>query len=79
MEVSPMFDVELVLSAVLSSWIAIPLIFVVRFISSLLTEVQTMMVVFGKVRSATLLAGVEDLFYWTSIGLVVHESSRGYL
>ena len=74
-----MIDLETLLSAVLSSWIAIPLIFVVRFISSLLTEVQTIMVVFGKVRSATLLAGVEDLMYWASIGLVIHESSRGYL
>lgn len=78
-EVSPMMELESLLSAVLSSWIAIPLIFVVRFFSSLLTEIQTLLVVWGRVRSATLLAGVEDLLYWASIGLVIHETSRGYL
>ncbi|OGH60680.1 MAG: hypothetical protein A3G34_11185 [Candidatus Lindowbacteria bacterium RIFCSPLOWO2_12_FULL_62_27] len=74
-----MMDLETALTTALSSWFAVPLIFVVRFTSSLLTEVQTVMVVWGRVKSATLLAGVEDLLYWASIGLVVHESSRGYL
>lgn len=64
---------------ILSTWWVIPIIFVVRFISSLLTEVQTILVVFGRVKSATLLAGVEDLLYWASIGLVIHETDRGYL
>ena len=72
-------DMHAALSAVLSSWIAIPVIFVVRFVSSLLTEIQTVLVVWGRVRYATLLAGVEDLLYWISIGLVINETHRGYL
>ncbi|MBI4178658.1 hypothetical protein HY522_04425 [bacterium] len=63
----------------LASWWAIPVIFVVRFISCLLAEGQTILVVFGKAKSATLLAGIEDTLYWASIGLVVHETGRGYL
>ncbi len=74
-----MSEIQSVFAPLLASWIAIPLIFAVRFISSLLTEVQTLMVVWGRVKSATLLAGVEDLLYWTSIGLVIHETGRGYL
>lgn len=74
-----MMDMHSDLASILSTWVAVPLIFVVRFFSSLLTEIQTVFVVWGRVRSATLLAGVEDLLYWASIGLVVHESSRGYL
>lgn len=74
-----MMDMQADLGLILSSWIAIPLIFLVRFFSSLLTEVQTILVVWGRVKYATLLAGFEDLLYWASIGLVIHESSRGYL
>ena len=77
-EVSHM-DMQSALTSITSSWAIIPIIFVVRFVSSLLTEIQTILTVFGRVKSATLLAGVEDLLYWTSIGLVLHESSRGYL
>ena len=74
-----MMDFHADLGMILSSWVAIPVIFVVRFLSSFLTEIQTVFVVWGRVKHATLLAGVEDLLYWASIGLVVHESSRGYL
>lgn len=74
-----MMDFNAELSSILSTWLAIPLIFVVRFFSSLLTEIQTIYMVWGRVRHATLLAGVEDVLYWASIGLVIHESSRGYL
>ena len=74
-----MNELQSLFSPILSSWLAIPLIFSVRFFSSLLTEIQTALMVWGKVKSATLLAGVEDLLYWVSIGLVINETNRGYL
>lgn len=74
-----MMNVDVLLQAVMSSWWAIPVIFVVRFVASLLLEVQTVLMIWGRVRSATLLAGVEDVLYWVSMGLVINETGRGYL
>lgn len=74
-----MMDLQTFFAPILSTWIAIPLIFGVRFVSSLLTEVQTVYMVYGRVKHATLLAGIEDLLYWASIGLVLNEAGRGYL
>lgn len=60
-----------------SGWLILVVLFIVRFVSCLLTEVQTVLVVKQRVRSAVLLSGVEDLFYWVSIGLVAAETSQG--
>lgn len=72
-------QIEANVMSILSTWWAVPIIFFVRFIHCLLAEGQTVLVIWGRVKSATILAGIEDTLYWASIGLVIHETSRGYL
>ncbi len=54
-------------------------VFVARFLVSFLSDAQTIYILARRTKPASLLAGLEELLTWATIGFVVHSEQWGCL